>query len=69
MQKKGKYRIVCETLVCEEGSCVCYGMHREDDAIPHISTDRTFVQLVADLVNRLELEPHKARDLIEQLLP
>ena len=69
MKNVNKYTIVSEVFVCEEGSCLCYGIRREDDAIRHISTDRVFVEMVTEVVNRLDLDPQRARDLIESLLP
>ena len=69
MKNVKKYTIVSEVFVCEEGPCLCYGIRREDDAIRHISTDRVFVEMVTEVVNRLDLDPQRARDLIESLLP
>ena len=69
MKSTKKYTIVSDIYVCEEEPCICYGIQFDKDVIPHISTDRVFVELIMDLVNRLEWEPQRARDLIEHLLP
>jgi len=69
MKNEKKYAIVSELFICEEEPCICYGMQHDGDAIRHISTDRLFVELITELVNRLELDPQRARDLIEALLP
>ena len=66
---KENYRIHCEELVCEEGAFLTYSMMHATDAIRHISTDKVFVETVTELVNRLDLDPQRTRDLIEQLLP
>lgn len=67
--KEVNYRICCEELTCEEETCLCYGIVHENGTIHHISTDKSFVELITDLVNRLQLSPDRARDLIEHLIP
>ena len=67
--KKKEYRVCCEELICEEGTFLTYGMARETDVIRDISTDRIFVEMITELVNRLQLDPQRAKALIEQLLP
>ena len=65
----GKYQVICETLVCEEGPYRSYGMMTRHGPIHDISPDRRLVEDLAALFNHLELDPGRAGDLIEHVLP
>ena len=65
----GKYQVICETLVCEEGPYRAYGMMTRSGPIHDISPDRRLVEDLAALFNHLELDPGRAPDLIEHVLP
>ena len=69
MEKEKRYQ-VCWDIWSEDGCCCpCYGLKRGEFRIRFISTDRAFVAQTASLLNRLQAEPEKALDIIEQLLP
>lgn len=63
------YQVICETMVCEEVPYRSYGMMTRSGPIHDISTDRAVVENLAALFNRLELDPHRAGEVIEKVLP
>ena len=63
------YRVFCETLQCEEDHYKAYGMQTYAGPIHDISPDRNVVETMAVLFNRMQLDPDKAGDVIERLLP
>ena len=65
----GKYQVICETLVCEEGPYQAYGMMTRSGPIHDISPDRRIVEDLAALFNLLELDPSRAESVIESVLP
>ena len=65
----GKYQVICETLVCEEGPYQAYGMMTRSGPIHDISTDRTVVEDLAALCNHADLDPRRAKGLLEYVLP
>ena len=65
----GTYQVICETLVCEEGPYQAYGMMTRSGPIHDISPDRRVVEDLAALFNHLKLDPDKAGDVIERVLP
>ncbi len=67
--KKELYSVCVEELDCDGEVCQCFGLSRGSHSIRHISTDRKFVELLAGLVNRLDMEPARVHDLLEHLLP
>ncbi len=64
-----KYQVICETLVCEEGPYLAYGMQTSTGAIRDISPDRHLVEKMASLFDHVELDPAKAWELVEHMLP
>lgn len=69
MKAKETYKVVSETMVCEEKRYVCYGIASEKHAIHHISTDWEMVEMIADIANLLDLDPDRICDVIEEILP
>ncbi|MBR5642109.1 MAG: hypothetical protein IKW92_08275 [Firmicutes bacterium] len=69
MKNKRRYCVCCEIWDEESICCPCYGLECDGFVIHFISTDRVFVEMVASILNRLGTEPHRAPDIIEQLLP
>ena len=69
LTRDGKYQVICETLVCEEGPYQAYGMMTQSGPIHDISTDRAVVEDLAALFNRVGLDPHTAEEVIERVLP
>jgi len=67
--QKGYYHVICETFVCEEGPYTAYGMMTRSGPIHDISPDREVVEDMASLFNRVELDPGRAGDVIERILP
>ena len=64
-----KYQVICETLVCEEGPYLSYGMKTSTGLIRDISPDRHLVEHMATLFDHMDLDPGQAWDLIEHLIP
>ena len=69
MKEKKKYQVICETWTEDGEECPCYGLVCEDLQIHYVSTDRSFVEGIADTLNGEEVEPENALDRIESLLP
>ena len=65
----GTYRVFCEMLVCEEGPYQAYGIMTRSGPIHDISPDRGVVEDLAALLNRLQLDPCRAGEVIESVLP
>ena len=63
------YQVICETFVCEEGPYLAYGMQTRFGAIHDISPDRNLVEDLARLFNQMQLDPQRAGDVIEHMLP
>ncbi len=63
------YQVICETMVCEEGPYLAYGMLTRSGAIHDISPDRRLVEDLVHLFNQMQLDPRRAGDVIEHMLP
>ena len=70
MPRKNRwYRVICETMVCEEGPYRSYGMLTRSGTIHDISTDKNFVEEMAAMFNRIDVDPARIGDIIEHMLP
>ncbi len=69
MGKAGRYEVISETLLFEEGCSVVYGIRTDDKQVRDISTDRAFVEAMAESFNREQLDPIHLLDAIEDMLP
>ena len=69
MEKNQKYQVICETWAEEGEECPCYGLVCEDLQIHYVSTDRSFVEGIADKLNREDVDPKQAPDVVESMLP
>ncbi|MBR5981587.1 MAG: hypothetical protein IK035_06215 [Firmicutes bacterium] len=69
MKKNQKYRIICEEWNEEGTVCPCYGLVCEDLQIHYVSTDKAFVEKIADVLNDLDVDPQRAQSIVEDLLP
>ena len=68
-RKKRCYQVICETMVCEEGTYRSYGMLTRSGTIHDISTDKNFVEEMAAMFNRIDVDPARIGDIIEHMLP
>lgn len=68
-QKPKRYEVMSETLNCEEGPYRAYGIVAGSCAIHDISTDRAVVEDMVNLFNRMAVDPHRVREIIESMLP
>lgn len=69
MGSSGKYEVISETLYFEEGCSVVYGIRMDDKQVRDISTDKSFVEAMAESFNREHLDPIHLLDAIEDMLP
>ncbi len=64
-----RYQVICETRVCEEIPYRAYGMMTRSGPIHDISTDKNFVEEMAAMFNRMNVDPGRIGDIIEHMLP
>ncbi|NMA93911.1 MAG: hypothetical protein GX975_04530 [Clostridiales bacterium] len=69
MGNSGKYEVIFETLYFEEGCSVVYGIRTDDRQVRDISTDKNFVEAMAESFNKEHLDPIHLLDAIEDMLP
>lgn len=67
--KEIHYVVVEETLLCEDSVHLVYGIQCHTQAIHDISSSREVVEEMADLFNRIQLDPSRARNAVESMLP
>ena len=67
--KEVHYSVMEETLTCEESVHRVYGIRCCAQEIHDISSSREVVEEMADLFNRLQLDPSRARNAVESMLP
>ena len=66
---KRRYQVFSEVLVCEEEPYTAYGLTTRSGAIHDISTDKGTVERMAALFNAVDLDPGRAGEAVETMLP